>query len=105
MHSFTRGLDLDIRAATAAVTLPHHNRRTEEVNTEIKTIKKQMYGRAGFTPTASPDSPRMRLRTVTTECATEPHERRFRRYRLVGLGSREPVAEDDSECVVTEWII
>ena len=33
MHSFTRGLDLDIQAATAALTLPHHNGRTEGVNT------------------------------------------------------------------------
>jgi hypothetical protein len=36
LHAFTRGLDLDIQAATAALTLPHHNGRTEEVNT--KTI-------------------------------------------------------------------
>jgi transposase len=36
VHSCTRGLDLDIQAATAAVTLPHHNGRTEGVNT--KTI-------------------------------------------------------------------
>ena len=49
LHSFTRGLDLDIRAATAAVTLPHHNGRTEGVNTKTKMIKRQMYGRAGFT--------------------------------------------------------
>ena len=47
VHSFTRGLDLDIQAATAALTLPHHNGRTEGVNT--KMIKRQMYGRAGFT--------------------------------------------------------
>ena len=33
LHSFTRGLDLDIQAATAALTLPHHNGRTEGVNT------------------------------------------------------------------------
>ena len=33
VHSFTRGLDLDIQAATAALTLPHHNGRTEGVNT------------------------------------------------------------------------
>ena len=32
LHSFTRGLDLDIKAATAALTLPHHNGRTEGVN-------------------------------------------------------------------------
>jgi transposase len=49
VHSFTRGLDLDIQAATAAVTLAHHNGRTEGVNTKTKMIERQMYGRAGFT--------------------------------------------------------
>ena len=49
LHSFTRGLDLDIQAVTAALTLPHHNGRTEGVNTKTKMIKRQMYGRAGFT--------------------------------------------------------
>lgn len=49
VHSFTRGLDLDSHAATAALTLPHHNGRTEGVNTKTKMIKRQMYGRAGFT--------------------------------------------------------
>jgi transposase len=49
VHSFTRGLDLDIQAATAALTMPHHNGRTEGVNTRTKMIKRQMYGRAGFT--------------------------------------------------------
>jgi transposase len=48
LHSFTRGLDLDIQAATAALTMPHHNGRTEGVNTKTKMIKRQMYGRAGF---------------------------------------------------------
>jgi transposase len=48
LHSFTRGLDLDIQAATAALTLPFHNGRTEGVNTKTKMIKRQMYGRAGF---------------------------------------------------------
>ena len=47
-HAFARGLDLDIQAATAALTLPHHNGRTEGVNTRTKMIKRQMYGRAGF---------------------------------------------------------
>ena len=48
---FTRGLELDIKAATAAVTLPHHNGRTEGVNNikVTKMIKRQMFGRAGFT--------------------------------------------------------
>jgi transposase len=49
VHSFTRGLDLDIQAVTAALTMPHHNGRTEGVNTKTKMIKRQMYGRAGFT--------------------------------------------------------
>jgi transposase len=35
--------------ATAALTLAHHNGRTEGVNTKTKMIKRQMYGRAGFT--------------------------------------------------------
>ena len=48
VRSFTRGLDLDIQAATAALTLPYHNGRTEGVNTRTKMIKRQMYGRAGF---------------------------------------------------------
>jgi transposase len=49
VHAFTRGLDLDIQAVTAALTLPFHNGRTEGVNTRTKMIKRQMYGRAGFT--------------------------------------------------------
>jgi transposase len=49
VHSFARGLDLDAQAVIAAVTLPFHNGRTEGVNTKTKMIKRQMYGRAGFT--------------------------------------------------------
>jgi transposase len=49
IHTFTRGLDLDAQAVIAAVTLPFHNGRTEGVNTKTKMIKRQMYGRAGFT--------------------------------------------------------
>jgi transposase len=48
LHSFTRGLDLDIKAATAGLTLPYHNGRTEGVNNKTKMIKRQMYGRADF---------------------------------------------------------
>jgi hypothetical protein len=47
VHAFTRDLDLDTQAVIAAVTLPFHNGWTEGVNT--KMIKRQMYGRAGFT--------------------------------------------------------
>jgi transposase len=49
LHAFTRGLDLDIQAAAAALTHQYHNGRTEGVNTKTKMIKRQMYGRAGFT--------------------------------------------------------
>jgi transposase len=49
VHAFARGLDLDAQAVIAAVTLPFHNGRTEGVNTKTKMIKRQMYGRAGFT--------------------------------------------------------
>jgi hypothetical protein len=48
LHSFARGLELDISAATAAVTLPHHNGRTEGASDKTKMIKRQMFGRAGF---------------------------------------------------------
>jgi transposase len=48
LHSFTRGLDLDMKASTAALTLSYHNGRTEGVNTKTKMLKRQMYGRAGF---------------------------------------------------------
>ncbi len=48
LHSYTRGLDQDRDAVDAALTLPHHNGRTEGVNTRTKMIKRQMYGRAGF---------------------------------------------------------
>ncbi|MEU5845391.1 ISL3 family transposase [Saccharopolyspora shandongensis] len=48
VHSFTRGLDQDLAAVTAALTLTHHNGRTEGVNTKTKMLKRQTYGRAGF---------------------------------------------------------
>jgi transposase len=48
VYAFTRGLDLDIQAATAVLTMPFHNGRTEGVNTKTKMIKRKMYGRAGF---------------------------------------------------------
>ncbi len=49
VHAFARGLDLDAQAVITAITLPFHNGRTEGVNTKTKMIKRQMYGRAGFT--------------------------------------------------------
>ncbi|NKX55382.1 transposase, partial [Arthrobacter mobilis] len=48
LHSFVRGLEQDHDAVLAALTQPHHNGRTEGVNTKTKMLKRQMYGRAGF---------------------------------------------------------
>jgi transposase len=48
LHSFCNGLELDRAAVNAALTLPHHNGRTEGVNTYTKRIMRQMHGRAGF---------------------------------------------------------
>lgn len=48
VHSLTRGLNQDLAAVTAALTLGHHNGRTEGVNTKTKMLKRQTYGRAGF---------------------------------------------------------
>jgi transposase len=73
LHSLTRGLEPGIKAATAAVTLPHHNGRTEGVsnikdeNAETADVR----ARRLRTP-PSPDPSRVRRRSVTTESATEP---------------------------------
>lgn len=48
VHSFIRGLRLDLDAVRAALTSDYHNGGTEGVNTKTKLIKRQMYGRAGF---------------------------------------------------------
>jgi len=49
LQAYTRGLEFDKDAVTAAVTLPYHNGGTEGVNTKTKRIMRQMHGRAGFT--------------------------------------------------------
>ncbi|MFF4652025.1 ISL3 family transposase [Streptomyces sp. NPDC001380] len=48
LHGFAGGLELDRAAVNAGLTLPHHNGRTEGVNTRTKRIMRQMHGRAGF---------------------------------------------------------
>ncbi|MFG1971788.1 ISL3 family transposase, partial [Nonomuraea fuscirosea] len=48
LHGFATGIELDRAAVNAALTLPHHNARTEGVNTRTKRIMRQMHGRAGF---------------------------------------------------------
>ncbi|WP_282203140.1 transposase [Kitasatospora fiedleri] len=47
LRSFATGLERDRAAVDAALTLPHHNGRTEGVNCKIKLLKRQRYGRAG----------------------------------------------------------
>ncbi|MEV5950995.1 ISL3 family transposase [Streptomyces sp. NPDC051993] len=49
LHAFTRGLDRDIDAVIAGLTLPYSNGPTEGVNTKTKRIARQIHGRAGFT--------------------------------------------------------
>ncbi|MET8538967.1 ISL3 family transposase [Streptomyces sp. NPDC005065] len=48
LHAFANGLELDRAAVNAGLTHPHHNGRTEGVNTRTKRIMRQMHGRAGF---------------------------------------------------------
>ncbi|UGY95152.1 ISL3 family transposase [Streptomyces gobiensis] len=48
LHAFANGLELDRAAVAAGRTLPHHNGRTEGVNTRTKRLMRQMHGRAGF---------------------------------------------------------
>jgi transposase len=47
LHSYVTGLERDRAAVDAALTLPWHNGRTEGINSKIKMIKRQTYGRAG----------------------------------------------------------
>ncbi|MFD0535215.1 transposase [Actinomadura luteofluorescens] len=48
LHSFIRGLRLDLDAVRAALTSDYHNGGTEGAITKTKMIKRQRYGRAGF---------------------------------------------------------
>jgi transposase len=46
--SYLNGLDKDFDATTAGLTLPYSNGPTEGVNTKIKMLKRQTYGKASF---------------------------------------------------------
>jgi transposase len=48
LHGFVHGLRMDEAAVTAGLTLPYSNGPTEGANTNVKLLKRQMYGRAGF---------------------------------------------------------
>jgi transposase len=43
-----RGLRKDLDAVTAGLTLPYSDGPSEGANTKVKLLKRQMYGRAGF---------------------------------------------------------
>lgn len=46
--SYLNGLEKDWDATVAGLTLPYSNGPTEGVNTKIKLLKRQTYGKAGF---------------------------------------------------------
>ncbi len=96
LHAFCNGLDLDLQAATAALTLPHHNGRTEGVNTKTKMIKRQMDGPRRLHAPPPPDPAWLRPHSVTTESATEPQDRCFRPGH-VGLDGPAERCRDDRD--------
>ncbi len=49
LHSFATGIRNDKEAAVNGLTLPYSSGRVEGTVNKIKTVKRQMYGRAGFT--------------------------------------------------------
>jgi len=48
LHSFAAGIRRDLQAVTAGLTLPYSSGAAEGNVNRIKMIKRQMYGRAGF---------------------------------------------------------
>lgn len=48
LRTFAQGIHSDVAAVRAAIELPWSNGPTEGHVNRLKTIKRQMYGRAGF---------------------------------------------------------
>lgn len=48
LHAYARGLERDLDAVTAGLTLPHSSGPVEDHVNRINMIKRQMYGRANF---------------------------------------------------------
>ena len=48
LRSFTNGIRADLTAVTNGLSLPYSSGRVEGHVNRIKTIKRQMYGRANF---------------------------------------------------------
>jgi hypothetical protein len=53
LQTFVRGLRKDLTAVVAGLTMPYSNGPIEGANTKVKLLKRQMYGRAGFTYSGS----------------------------------------------------
>ncbi|WP_329794002.1 transposase [Lentzea sp. DG1S-22] len=47
-ESYLNGLDKDLNAAIAGLTVPYSNGPAEGVNTKIKLLKRQTYGKASI---------------------------------------------------------
>lgn len=56
LHSFCNGLELDRAAVNAGLILPHHNGRTEGVNTRTKKIMRQMQAEQDSTSSVTASS-------------------------------------------------
>ena len=50
METFAAGLEHDGAAVRAALTTPWSNGQTKDQVNRLKTLKRQMYGRAGLDP-------------------------------------------------------
>ena len=48
MASFAKGIEADYAAVTAAITSPWSNGQTEGTICRLKSLKRQMYGRANI---------------------------------------------------------
>jgi hypothetical protein len=68
VHSFTRGIDQGTDAVTAAITLDHHNGRTEGVNTKRSSSSGKCTDEKALLSFATASS----SGKTTTESASEP---------------------------------
>jgi transposase len=48
LRGFVHGLTMDLDAIVNGLSMPYSNGPIEGVNTKVKLLKRQMYGRAGF---------------------------------------------------------
>jgi transposase len=72
LHAFTRGLDRDLDAVIAGLTLAYSNGPTEGVNTKTKRIAPPDARTSRIHPAPPPHPPRITAPSVTTESETGP---------------------------------